>query len=104
VLWDHADTLVWLDYPRWLCELRVVRRSIVRGALRRPLWNGNHESLRRMVTDAEHPVRWSWSHYAEKRALVEGRRHDPRWSHLDVIDLCNPREAARWLASVSPAG
>lgn len=97
MMWTRADTLVWLDYSRWLCEWRVLRRSLVRGALRRPLWNGNRESLLRMVTDPEHPVRWGWRHHAEKRRLVLDRLGDRRFEHLAIVALRNPREAAYWL-------
>lgn len=97
LLWDHADTFVWLDYPRWLCELRVVRRSLARGFLRRPLWNGNRESLTRMVRDPEHPVRWTWQHHGAKRRFVLERMADPRWAHVVVVPLRSPAETARWL-------
>jgi adenylate kinase family enzyme len=97
LVWQRADTLVWLDYPRWLCEVRVLRRSLVRGALRRSLWNGNRESLLRMVTDPEHPVRWGWRHHQDKRRLVLERLGDPRFSHLTVVPLRSPRETTYWL-------
>src|SRR2546423_714034 len=40
-LWPQADLIVWLDYPAWVVMQRVLRRSILRTALRRKLWNGN---------------------------------------------------------------
>jgi adenylate kinase family enzyme len=104
LLWDRADTLVWLDYPRWLCETRVVRRSLARGLLRRKLWNGNRESLTRMVRDPEHPVRWSWQHYDEKRRLVLDRIDNPRWAHLTVVPLRSPADTDRWMREHVLAG
>jgi adenylate kinase family enzyme len=101
LLWDRADTVVWLDFPRWFCEWRVLRRSLVRGALRRALWNGNRESLIRMVRDPEHPVRWTWTHYAAKRQLVLDRMDDPRWAHITVVPLRSRAELNRWLQARS---
>lgn len=104
LVWDRADTLVWLDYPRWVCELRVIRRSLARGLFRRRLWNDNRESLIRMVRDPEHPVRWSWQHYDEKRRLVLDRIDDPRWAHLTVVPLQSPTDTNRWLRDQVLAG
>lgn len=68
-LWSLADTVIWLDLPRWLVMWRVVRRSVVRGVMRTELWNGNRESFRDWLS-ADHPVWWAWSQFERKRALV----------------------------------
>jgi adenylate kinase family enzyme len=98
VLWARADTLVWLDLPRWQVMLRVVRRTLWRGLLRQELWNGNRESLRSAWGDSGHPVRWAWAQHGARRALLEQRTADPAWSHLEVHRLRSARAARRWLA------
>lgn len=101
LVWPRLDTFVWLDYPRWLTEWRVLRRSIVRGALRKELWNGNRESLLNMLRNPEHPVQWSWRHHAAKRAHFEELTSRPDNGHVEVIRLQTPAEARRWLSRVS---
>jgi hypothetical protein len=104
LVWPRIDTFVWLDYSRAVCESRVIRRSIVRGALRRELWNGNRENITRMFVDPEHPVRWSWTHHAGKRAEFEARVADPALAHVTVVRLRRPRDTRAWLRSVGRAG
>jgi adenylate kinase family enzyme len=99
LVWARIDTFVWLDYSRWVCEARVIRRSIGRGLLRQELWNGNRESPWRWHR-ASHPIRWSWSHHERKRADFESRVADAANAHVAVIRLRTPRDAAAWLASV----
>jgi len=101
LVWPRLDTFVWLDYPRWLTEWRVVRRSIVRGALRKELWNGNRESLRNMFRDPDHPVRWSWRHHARRRAEFEEMTAQAANAHIEVIRLRTPSESRRWLATLN---
>jgi adenylate kinase family enzyme len=97
---ERADTLVWLDYPRWLSEWRVVRRTARRILTRERLFNGNRERFLAVLTDPEHPVRWTWSQHAARRRRTAQITADPAFRHLQVVRLRSPREAARWLASL----
>lgn len=96
LLWSRADTLVWLDLPRWLTTSRALRRSVARAALRVPLWNGNRERWTTMLR-ATHPVRWSWQTHARHRAEYEQRLTDPRWAGLQVVRLRSRAEVVGWL-------
>ena len=46
LLWDRAQTLVWLDLPRTLTFRRVAVRTLRRIVRREVLWNGNRERVR----------------------------------------------------------
>src|SRR6185312_12244142 len=85
LVWSRMDTFVWLDYSRAVCEWRVIKRSVPRSLLRRELWNGNRESFGRMFFDAEHPVRWSWTHHAGRRTEFEQLVGSPEVANVDVI-------------------
>ncbi|HET6909969.1 MAG TPA: AAA family ATPase [Mycobacteriales bacterium] len=100
LVWPRLDTFLWLDYSRLVCEWRVIRRSVPRAVMRKELWNGNREPLLGMFTDAEHPVRWSWTHHAGKRAGFEQRIADPANNHVSVVRLRRPSDARNWLATV----
>jgi adenylate kinase family enzyme len=97
---QRATTVVWLDYSRPLIMTRVIRRSVVRAVTRQELWNGNREHVRSWV-DADHPIRWSWSHHHRKRAEYESRFAEPRYQHLAVRRFSTPRTANTWLRAVS---
>lgn len=96
LMWDRADTLVWLDLPRWQVMLRVVRRSVWRVVRRTELWNGNREGIGAW-RDSGHPIRWAWSGHGPRRELIAARLADPRWAHLDVHHLRTARAVRNWL-------
>ena len=50
LVWDRADTVVWLDLPRLVVVRRITTRSIRRVVRREELWNGNRERWRNLVT------------------------------------------------------
>ncbi|MFD4548763.1 AAA family ATPase [Streptomyces sp. NPDC058466] len=102
LLWDRADTIVWLDYSRAVVIRRVLRRSVARTLFRRRIFGGNVETVRSWFS-VEHPVRWAWSQYAGRRADIADRCADEQFAPLDVIHLRTPRAARAWLDTVGAA-
>ena len=102
VLAARADLLVWLDLPRAVVLLRVVRRTLRRRLLRVELWNGNLEPpLRTFLTDPEHIVRWSMSTYCIYPERVrEALAEHPR---LRLVRLRSNRDARRFLRLLAAA-
>ncbi|GAA5514812.1 hypothetical protein Dcar01_03573 [Deinococcus carri] len=97
--WARADTLVWLDYPAQVVFWRLLTRTLRRILTRQPLWNGNREHLRNMVKP-DSPLPWFFrTHWRRRRETPELLAAS---SHLRVVRLRTPREAARWLASLNP--
>jgi adenylate kinase family enzyme len=96
IVLERATTVVWLDYSRPRVMQQVIRRSVRRGVTRQELWNGNREDPRNWL-DAEHPIRWAWTHYARKRIEYEARYGSPELAHLDVRRFRTPCEAHAWM-------
>jgi adenylate kinase family enzyme len=99
IVLERATTVVWLDYSRPRVMQQVIRRSVRRGATRQELWNGNREDPRDWL-DAEHPIRWAWTHHARKRVEYEARYREPQYAHLDVHRFRAPRETRAWLEAL----
>ncbi|MEU3979411.1 adenylate kinase [Streptomyces sp. NPDC026672] len=98
-LWDRADTVVWLDYPRHVVMPRVLRRSLRRSARRELIFGGNRETWAGWLS-REHPVRWSWSQHAGRRREIGGLVGDPRFAPLTVHRFTRPVDTAAWLVSL----
>jgi adenylate kinase family enzyme len=84
----RATHLVWLDYPRAVVMARVLKRSFHRAWTGEELWpgTGNREQFRRWL-DKEHPIRWAWDTYAERRARYTAMFEDPALGHLQRIRI-----------------
>jgi adenylate kinase family enzyme len=87
VVYSRADVVVALDYPR-----RVVMRRVTWRALRRP-------DARRW-RDPEHPVRWAWFVWAQRRREVADLERRPELASAEVVRLRSPADARKWLASL----
>lgn len=100
IVWERADTVVWLDLPKHLVMRRLIWRTLRRVALRQELWNGNRERWRNFFSlDPEQSVIvWGWRKHADHRARYLAASQDPAHSHLAFIRLTSPRAVRRFLA------
>jgi adenylate kinase family enzyme len=102
IVWPRADTVVWVDLPRWLVTSRIVRRTLRRGAWRQELWNGNRESLTNVLRpDREvNIILWSWTNFRKFRDRYTTAVVDPANAHLEFIRLRTRAEAAAFLTGL----
>ncbi len=92
---ERADTVVYLDYPIWLCVKRVLRRIwTYRGRTRPDMTEGCPERF-----DLEfliYLLRWNSGPRLRTEEQLKGHRDK-------IIRLGSPRELQRWMDSLSPA-
>ena len=65
----RAEMIVGLDYPRGFSLQRLVRRTLARLSDRRPICNGNHETLRGLFS-RKSIVLWHFQTFSRKRARM----------------------------------
>ncbi len=102
LVWERADTVVWLDLPRRLVMRQVVARSARRVLTREELWNGNRERWSKLVHPApeESIIRWAWTRHAVYAERYAQRTADPRWAELEVVRLRSRTEVDRFLTAI----
>jgi len=102
LVWDRADTVVWLDYPFALTFLRLLRRTLRRVGTGQELWNGNRERFREQFLSRESLFVWVIKTYPRYRASFPAELASDRYQHLQVARLRTPGAAERWLAGARP--
>lgn len=101
VMLARADTLVWIDFPAWRTYGRLLRRTIVRGATREELWNGNRESLFRSFFTRESLIWYVLKTSRQRQARFEGLMSDPNLSGKSRVRLKSPAEVERFIATAT---
>lgn len=99
-IWTRADTIVWLDLPRWRVMSRVMRRTFGRAARREELWNGNREVMSNVLAmqDPERSIiRWAWDGVEGYREQYVPLMASTTWSDLRWFRLRSPGAVAEWL-------
>jgi len=101
VVLARATHLVWLDYSRGLIMRRLFWRSFTRALTQQELWPGtsNREEFSRWL-DPEHPLRWAWDTFHDRRRRFSALMDDPSTAHLTRHRLRRPAEAEPLLESL----
>lgn len=98
-----ADTIIWLDIPRWTVTWRVFKRSIRRATTREELWNGNRERWRNFIkrNPDENIILWAWTHHGVHTQRYTAFAEGNFWAHADVRHLTSQKQVRDFLASAS---
>jgi len=103
-VWARADTLIWLDFPLWLCLWRVLTRSWRRWWRRELLWGTNVERFwpQLCLWDPERSLlAWTYRMHPRYRAQLPALLDGAAGRHLRVIRLGGPAALRGWLAELS---
>ena len=100
LVWQRADTVVWLDLPRRRVMYRIILRTVRRALTRERLWNGNREPLSNFyrLDPAKNIIRWTWVKYADYIERYGTAMQDPAYSHLTFVRLRSQHEVDAFLA------
>jgi hypothetical protein len=104
LVWQRADAVVWLDLPRPLVMLQLIRRTLGRVLTRRELWNGNREHWRNLfsLNREQSVIVWAWQTHAGNHERYRIAQADPAYRDLTFVRLRSHREAAAFVASLEP--
>jgi adenylate kinase family enzyme len=107
LIWDRADTVIWLDLARRTVMRRLAWRTVRRVATRAELWNGNRERWRDLLTvdPQESIIVWTWQHYPvyRQRYAAFAAGAGAGGSGPRFLRLTGRTAIRRLLASVPPA-
>lgn len=103
VVWPRADTFVWIDPPKRVVMVRVVRRTLRRVITRTRLWDsGLTEPLSNLYKrdPYENIIVWTWTRYDHVRTRYEQAMSDGSWAHATIHRLQTQRELSELLTGV----
>lgn len=103
LVWQRADTVVWLDPPRRVVMRQLIARTLRRMITREELWNGNKESWRYLFClDPDRSVLvWAWTAHRKYAQRYAEAQRDPANQHLAFIRVPDRRAADRLVAGLT---
>jgi len=100
LVWERADTVVWIDLPRATVMRQVVTRTLRRAVTRQELWNGNREPLSNFYKwdPMENIIRFAWVRYPVSVARYSAAMEDPQYGDITFIRLRSRAEVDAFIA------
>lgn len=100
VVLPRVELIVGLDYPRWLSLERLIRRTLVCAIDKKPICNGNTESLRGTFSQ-DSIIRWHFQSFARKRRRM--RQWAAAQDGPPVLIFTRPTDLERWISRIGDA-
>jgi adenylate kinase family enzyme len=99
IVWNRADTVVWIDPPRHRVMRQLIARTLRRMATGAELWNGNKERWRYLfkLDPEESIILWAWTSHRKYQERYLSAQADPANAHLSFVRLRSPAETAALL-------
>jgi adenylate kinase family enzyme len=99
LIWARADTVVWLDLPKYTVMGQLAWRTLRRVAFRKELWNGNRERWKNFFSldPEESVISWAWHTHAEYHVRYAAAASDPANAHMRFVRLTSRRGIRHFL-------
>ena len=96
LIWERADTVLWLDYSFPVTLSRLLRRTTRRILSRELLWGSNYESLQ-IALSRESILLWLLKTHGPNRQKFAAQLSLPENQHLHVHRFTSPQQTGAWL-------
>lgn len=103
LIWQRADTLIWLDYPLPLVLWRLMQRTLRRIVTQEMLWGGNVESWRGQFASRDSLFVWAFKTHFRRRREMPVLLAQPEYAHLHALQFCRPGQVEEWVRRLATA-
>lgn len=103
LIWNAADTLIWLDYPLWTIFWQLWNRTWRRWWNQEVLWGTTRDRIfphLKFWSVKDSLFAWLFSTYHRRRDEYASLIESGDYNHLTVIHLCSPQETKAWLQNI----
>ena len=103
IIWERAQTVIWLDYPLPLVLWRLCQRSVTNIYRQSDLWGtGSRETLQKQFLGRDSFLLWAIrTHNPRRQRLIEAM-NSGLYAQIDFVRLPSPLHAQMWLKQMTP--
>ena len=91
ITWGNCDTIIWLDYSRFIVMYRVIKRTFIRVFTKKILWQGNIETFKKSFLSKDSIIIWAWKTYSIRKRQYLNLLNTNPYNNNQFIVIRNPR-------------
>lgn len=103
LLFDRADTIIWLNLPFLVVYGRLFHRQFRRVVLREQLWSGNRETLRQALFEKDALIYFIPRTWRQRKEKLRRLFCNPP-AGKTLIEFTSERAVNRWVAQLNESG
>lgn len=100
LIWDKADTLIWLNYSFTVVFVRALRRTFSRVFMRKEIFSGNRESLFKTLFSSDSILWWVIKTHKKRKLEYSQLASNQDFAYLKIIQLNRQKETDNFLRSM----
>jgi adenylate kinase family enzyme len=100
VIWNNADTVIWLDYSFWRCFFRALKRAFNLIYTKKEICGGNRESFFHLFFSKKSILVYLVKGYRKLKKRYSNMMNSPEYKHLTFVHLRSPKETEKWLGKL----
>lgn len=101
LVWNNADTVIWLNYSFWVNFTRLLLRTMKRIKEKTEIFPGCQESFKTQFFSRDSLLLWFFRTYGRRKKEYKDLFESQQFPHLRVIVIEKPRQAHQWLAALN---
>ena len=101
LVWNNADTVIWLNYSFWVNFTRLLLRTLRRIRDKTEIFPGCQESFKTQFFSRDSLLLWFFRTYWRRKKEYRDLFESQQFPHLRVIVIEKPRRANQLLAALN---
>lgn len=99
IKWQHADTIIWIDYSYTRTLFQLLMRTVTRAFSKQELWEGtgNKESFVKSFTSKKSILVWFFKNFKKNKQRYSALMTSPTVKHIEFIRLTSPKQVDAFL-------
>ena len=98
IKWKRVQMVVYLDLPFHVFLYRIIKRSLLRGITREPLWQGNRETVWQHFFTSKSMILWTIKTFHKNQRELTALMNNDDYSQIEFVRLRSKAELERFIA------